>query len=277
MRLVFGLVLMLGLGLAGFAVYMAQGYVSQHERALAQERAARAAMVSLTDIYIVTKKKRYGERLTKDDVKLVRWPENAIPKGAFQSEEELFPEGKEAPRSVMRTMEVNEAVLRAKVTGPGEEAGVSARLAPGLRAFTIRVDVTTGVGGFLRPGDRVDVFWSGRSEIGEVTQLIEPALRIIAVDQSADEDRNEVMVARNVTVQVNPTQAAGLAQAQATGRLSLALVGAEDQQVAEAVTVNQRQLLGITGPAPVEQRRTCSVRSRRGTEVVNIPIACPEE
>ncbi|MDJ1006957.1 MAG: Flp pilus assembly protein CpaB [Paracoccaceae bacterium] len=277
MRLVFGLVLVLGLGLAGFAVYLAQGYMSTYEEQLARERAARANMVPLVDVYIVNKKKHYGERLMPEDVELVRWPENAIPRGAFQSEEELFPQGPEITRSVMRTIEDNEVVLAAKVTGPGEDAGVSARLAAGMRAFTIRVDVTSGVSGFLRPGDRVDVYWSGRSEIGEVTQLIQPAVRIIAIDQSADEDRNEVVVARTVTVQVNPTQAAGLAQAQSTGRLSLALVGAEDQQIAENVTVNQRELLGIQGPAPVEQQRTCSVRSRRGTEVVNIPIACPDE
>jgi pilus assembly protein CpaB len=163
------------------------------------------------------------------------------------------------------------------VTAPGQDAGVSARLAPGMRAFTIRVDVSSGVSGFLRPGDRVDVYWSGRSEIGEVTQLIEAGVRIIAIDQSADEDRVAPLVARTVTVQVNPQQAAGLAQAQATGNLTLSLVGADDQQVAENVTVNQRQLLGISGPAPVEQRETCTVRTRRGTEFVNIPVECPEE
>ncbi len=277
MRLVFGAVLFLGLGLAGFAVYLAQGYVSAHEDALARERAAREQAVPLVDVYISKTLKRYGERLMPEDVELVRWPENAIPRGAFTAEDQLFPQGLEITRSVMRTIEDNEVILAGKVTGPGEDAGVSARLERGKRAFTIRVDVTSGVSGFLRPGDRVDVYWSGRSEIGEVTQLIQPAVRIIAIDQSADEDRNEVVVARTITVQVDPTQAAGLAQAQATGKLSLSLVGAEDQQIAENVTVNQRQLLGITGPAPVQQQRTCSVRSRRGTEVVNIPIACPEE
>ena len=277
MRLVFGAVLFLGLGLAGFAVYMAQGYFSAHEQALANERAQRERAVPLVDVYIATKLKRYGERLTSDDVELVRWPENAVPRGAFTSEDELFPEGVDVTRSVMRTIEDNEVILAGKVTGPGEDAGVSARLEPGQRAFTVRVDVSTGVSGFLRPGDRVDVYWSGRSQIGEITQLLAPAVRIIAIDQSADEDRNVVVVARTVTLQVDPTQAAGLAQAQATGRLTLSLVGAEEQQIAENVSVNQRQLLGIAGPAPREERRTCSVRSRRGTEVVNIPIACPDE
>jgi len=277
MRLVFGLVLVLGLGLAGFAVYMAQGYISGYEQALAEERAARENAVPLVDVYIAKNKKFYAERLTMDDVQRVRWPETAVPEGAFRTEEELFPEGPEVTRSVMRTLEKNEVVLRAKVTEPGEDAGVSARLAAGMRAFTIRVDATSGVSGFLRPSDRVDVYWSGRSEIGEVTQLIEAGVRIIAIDQSADEDRVAPTIARTVTVQVDPQQAAGLAQAQATGKLSLSLVGAEEQQVAENVTINQRQLLGITGPAAVEQRKECSVRTRRGTEFVNIPIECPTE
>ena len=145
-----------------------------------------------------------------------------------------------------------------------------------MRAFTIRVDATSGVSGFLRPSDRVDVYWSGRSEIGEVTQLIEAGVRIIAIDQSADEDRVAPTIARTVTVQVDPQQAAGLAQAQATGKLSLSLVGAEEQQVAENVTINQRQLLGITGPAPVEQRKECSVRTKTRNGIRQHPDRVPD-
>ncbi|MEM9708057.1 MAG: Flp pilus assembly protein CpaB [Pseudomonadota bacterium] len=277
MRLVFGLVLLLGLGLAGFAVYLAQGYISNYESQLARERAARESMVPLVDIYIVNKQKRYGERLLPQDVQRVRWPEDAIPEGSFSSEEELFPDGPDVARSVMRTIEKHEAVLVGKVTGPGEEAGVSARLSAGMRAFAIRVDVTSGVSGFLRPGDRVDVYWSGRSEIGEITRLIEAAVRIIGVDQSADEDRTGPTVARTVTVEVNPNQAAALAQAQATGRLSLSLVGAEDQQVAESVQINQRDLLGIEGPAPVQRQEECFRIERRGTERVRIEQECATE
>ena len=48
-----------------------------------------------------------------------------------------------------------------KVTDPGEEAGVTSQLEPGMRAFALRVDVASGVSGFLRPGDRVDIYWTG--------------------------------------------------------------------------------------------------------------------
>lgn len=289
MRMVFGLVMLLGLALAGFAVYMAQGYINDTQAQLDRERAAREGMVPLVDVYVVNRAVRYGERLLPEDVRKVRWPENAIPEGAFQTEEALFPEGiedldREDLRSVLRAMEKDEAILAVKVSGVGEDAGVSSRLSDGMRAFAIRVDVTSGVSGFLRPGDRVDVYWTGRTrgltiDQGEVTQLIEPQVKIIAVDQTADEDRNSPLVARTVTVEATPQQVAALAQAQASGRLSLSLVGASDNQVTAAVSIDQRQLLGIQRQevVEVEQRQVCTVRKRSGTELVVTEIPCPEE
>lgn len=282
MRLVFGLVLLLGLGLAGFAVYMAQGYINAHEAELAREREARKAIVPTTEVYVSTRAIRYGERLRPDDVRKVRWPVNAIPEGAFTAEEKLFPEGTgdEDLRTVLRAMEKDEAILAVKVTDPGEDAGVSSRLTPGMRAFALRVDVASGVSGFLRPGDRVDVYWTGRAERsdrdGEFTRLIEAGIKLIAVDQSADEDRNNPMVARTVTVEATPLQVAALAQAQATGRLQLALVGARDDETTDTVQVDQRLLLGIQEQVieQQEEERVCTVRTRRGGEVVEIPIPC---
>ena len=70
---------------------------------------------------------------------------------------------------------------------------------------------------------------------------------------------------------------AALAQAQTTGRLSLALVGAEDDTIASAIEVNQRSLLGlgeIDAPVEKEKERVCTIRTRRGAEVVEIPIPC---
>ena len=58
-------------------------------------------------------------------------------------------------------MEINEPILKIKVTEPGQDAGVSSRLERGMRAFAISVNVTSGVSGLLRPGDRVDVYWTG--------------------------------------------------------------------------------------------------------------------
>jgi pilus assembly protein CpaB len=279
MRLVFGLVLIFGIGLAGFAVYMARGYVTTYQAELERERAARSQMVPTTEVFVVNKQLRYGQRISPEDVAAVRWPVNAIPAGAFTSMDELFPKGPEVRRSVLRTMEKDEAILALKVTAAGEDAGVSSRLGRGMRAFAIRVDVTSGVSGFLRPGDRVDVYWTGRPpgrNEGEFTKLIDTNVRLIAVDQSADEDRNTAAIARTVTVEATPQQVASLAQAQESGRLWLSLVGAEDETIASAVQVDQRLLLGIEREQviEVEQRQVCTVRTRRGGDIVEVPIEC---
>ena len=276
MRIVFGAVFVVGLGLAGFATYMAQDYIGAYQKELERERAARAAMVETVDVFVVNRALRYGERITAEDVRAVKWPVDAIPEGAYQTEESLFPYGDQRLRTALRTMEKDEALLEVKVTEPGEDAGVSSRLSKGMRAFAIRVDVTSGVSGFLRPGDRVDVYWSGRSGDQEITKLIEAGVRLVAIDQSADEDRSSPTIARTVTVEISPQQVASLAQAQSTGRLSLSLVGAEDETVSGPVEVDQSGLLGITPEeiVEVEEERVCTIRTRRGAEIVEVPIAC---
>ncbi|WP_212524537.1 Flp pilus assembly protein CpaB [Actibacterium sp. MT2.3-13A] len=278
MRMVFGLVLVLGLGLAGFAVYMAQGYISKYESALAKERAANKPQIELAEIYVAKRPLRYGEQLTEKDVQLVAWPKAALPEGAFVTAAELFPEGKPSFRTVLRAMEAKEPLLAVKVTQPGEDAGITSRLSKGMRAFAISVDVSSGVSGFLRPGDRVDIYWTGTAQGHEkVTKLIEATVRLIAVDQTADEDRANPVIARTVTVEATPKQVAALAQAQSTGQLSLSLVGAEDETVAGLVEIDQNQLLGIEEAEVVakqEEKKVCTIRTRRGSEVVEIPIPC---
>lgn len=277
MRLVFGLVLLIGVGLAGGAVYLAKNFIGQQQAQLAEAELAKRAIVPTKNVFVVNKQMRYGQRLTKEDVKLVRWPEAAVPDGAFTDPALLFPNNGEQLRSVLRTLEPDEAVLMVKVTAPGEDAGVSSRLSAGMRAFTIRSDASTGVAGFLRPGDSVDIYWTGTVNRGEnVTKLIDANVLIIAINQSADEDRNNVVVAKTVTVEANSRQVALLAQAQATGRLSLSLVGADEQVVSENVEVNQSELLGIVERTVVEapKVRRCFVTRRAGEERTSVEIPC---
>ena len=282
MRMVFGLVLLVGIGLAGFAVYMAQGYISQYQTALAQERAAREKQVKLTDVYVAARPLKYGEQLTLEDAKLIKWPEEFLPEGAFTTEDALLPGENAEFRTVLRAMEANEPLLAVKLTEPGQDAGITSRLSRGMRAFAINVDVSSGVSGFLRPGDRVDVYWTGSTgqarEARKVTKLIEANVRLIAVDQTADEDRYSPVIARTVTVEASPQQVAALAQAQSTGKLSLSLVGAQDDTTAGAVEINQRQLLGIPEEEQVVEKKAekqvCTIRTRKGSDVIEIPIPC---
>ncbi len=277
MRMVFGLVLILGLGLAGFAVYLAQGFISKTQSELEAERQARLKLVPTVEVYVVNRALKYGEQLTMEDVQKIAWPENALPENIFKDEAELFPEGATKPRTVVRAMEKYEPLLAVKVTEPGEDAGITSRLTKGMRAFAIKVDVTSGVSGFLRPGDTVDVYWSGQVNGNDMTKLIETGVKLIAIDQSADQDQsNPATIAQTVTVEASPQQVASLAQAQTSGKLSLSLVGAEDQSVAAAVQVDQNTLLGIEEQTIVqaEQQKVCTIRQRNGAEVVEIPIPC---
>ena len=287
MRLVFGFVLVLGLGLAGFAVYMAKNYINSYQAQLAKERSQRAPAIQLADIYVAKRKLKYGEEILKKDVKLISFPAKHLPEGIFSTEEELFPEGEDEPRTALRTMEPNEPVLAVKVTGPGEEAGLTSQLERGMRAFAIKVDRTSGVSGFLRPGDHVDVYWTGRvggkntrtemNSTGEVTKLIEANVRLVAVDQKANSDTSGTTLARTVTVAALPQQVAALAQAQATGRLTLSLVGVQDDSVAEVIEVDQRRLLGLAMAEQVveeAEEEICTIRTNRGGEVVVSEIPC---
>lgn len=287
MRVVFGLVLLLGLGLAGFAVYMAKSYINNYQRQLAIERQQRAPTIETVDIYVAARALKYGEPVDKEAVRLTAFPKAALPDGVFSSQEALFPNGEGVPRKALRRMEKHEPLLAVKLTEPGEEVGITSQLARGERAFAIKVDVTSGVSGFLRPGDRVDVYWTGNvgaanmrssgNSTGEFTKLIETGVKLIAIDQVADMDMTETVIARTVTVAVKPQQVASLAQAQSTGRLSLSLVGALDESVAEVIEVDQQRLLGLTLEETIQEapvKETCTIRTRRGAEVIETPIPC---
>jgi len=290
MRIVFGLVLVVGMGLAGFAVYMAKGHFSSSSAEIQRLQKIANSMVETVDVIVMKKKVVYGQKLTKNDIKLVKWPVNSLPEGVFQYPAaktkdgkpgiDLFPKDSDKLRSVLRTMEVNEPVMAIKVTEPGQDAGITSRLSPGMRAFAIKVDVSSGVSGFLRPGDRVDVYWTGTppnsNSGGKITQLIESSVSLIAIDQSANDDISGANIARTVTVEATPQQVAALAQAQGSGRLSLALVGTGDISEIGEIKMSQRDLLGIeaTKVVEVQEERECTVKTRKGGEVVEIPIPC---
>ena len=290
MRIVFGLVLVVRIGLAGFAVYMAKGHFSSSSAENQRLQKIANSMVETVDVIVMKKKVVYGQKLTKNDIKLIKWPVNSLPEGVFQYPAaktkdgkpgiDLFPKDSDKLRSVLRTMEVNEPVMAIKVTEPGRDAGITSRLSPGMRAFAIKVDVSSGVSGFLRPGDRVDVYWTGippnSNSGGKITQLIESSVSLIAIDQSANDDISGANIARTVTVEASPQQVAALAQAQGSGRLSLALVGTGDISEIGEIQMSQRDLLGIeaTKVVEVQEERECTIKTRKGGEVVKIPIPC---
>ncbi len=291
MRAVFGLVLIVGIALAGGAVYMAREYITDNRAELERERKlreealanAQAEVIPTVGVIVLNRALRYGEKVVEEDVRIVQWPENAIPEGSFLDMLVLFPETGSKDRFALRAMEKDEALMEVKLTKPGESAGLTSQLKKGMRAFAISVDVASGVSGFLRPGDRVDVYWTGavngrgNGARGDITRLIQSNIELIAVDQSAGSDITGATIARTVTVSAKPEEIAALALAQNTGRLSLALVGVQDEEIASTIEVDQRKLLDIQEAAPepeVVEERVCTVKTRRGGEVIETPIPC---
>lgn len=276
MRAMFGLVLVAGVALAGSAVYMAKGYISKTETALQKELELKKMTGGFVEVYVVNKAVNYGDPLTKEDVVKSFLPKNALPENTFGDIALLFPEDNTEPRYVLRQMEKFEPVLAIKVTEPGEQAGLTGELEKGMRAFAIQVEAAD----FLQPGDRVDIYWTGATEgaTGDITRLIEGTMKIIAVDRNEKAAKAEGSIQnRTMTVAASPEQVARLAQAQATGRLVMSLVGNGDETLAGKIEVDTGSMLGITAePAPVEAEpaKVCTIRTRKGADVVEIPIPC---
>lgn len=276
MRAMFGLVLVAGVGLAGAAVYMAKGYISKTETALQKELAIKAQTGGLVEVYVVKKSVDYGDPLTKDDVQKSYLPKNTLPEATFGDIAMLFPEDNSEPRYVLRPMEKFEPILAVKVTEPGEQAGLTGALEKGMRAFAIKVEAAD----FLQPGDRVDIYWTGATEssTGEITRLIESTMKIIAVDRNGKSQSSDGSIQnRTMTVAATPEQVARLAQAQATGRLMMSLVGVGDDTETGKIEVDTGSMLGITeaaAPVAIEAEKVCTIRTRKGADVVEIPIPC---
>lgn len=282
MRAVFLLVLVIGMALAGAAVYMIQDHMALTQSALENERAFNAKAGKLVEVYVFAAELQYGVALKEEDVQLIYWPEATLPESIFRDKAILFPENAPGPRYVMRATEAFEPVLASRLTEPGELAGLTAKLAPGMRAFGIKVGVASGVAGFVKPDDFIDIYWTGTisGADGESTRLIESSIQIIAVDKAFNEDQsNSSNDANSVTVAATPEQVARLAQAQSSGKLTMSLVGATAAAVTDKIEIDTNELLGIEEAAPVVVEvvpvaEVCTRKERKGTDVVETVVPC---
>jgi pilus assembly protein CpaB len=284
MRAVFALVLIVGMALAGVAVYMIQGYMSDLEGALRKEQAFNAQAGKLVEVFVFAKPKKYGDALAEDDVVAIYWPEKNLPETIFRDKALLFPENADGPRYIMRSTEAYEPVLSSRVTEPGELASLTSKLEKGKRAFAIRVGANSGISNFVKPDDYIDILWTGNVSGGggEITRQIESAILVIAVDKVINEGQASLdTVARSVTVAATPEQVARLAQAQATGKLTLSLAADASEVIAGTVEIDTNSMLGIIveEAAPevvVEEEVKCYAKQRSGGVLVdtNVEIPC---
>ena len=209
-----------------------------------------------------------GLVLTPDLLKVVNFPAEAAPPGAFQNVAQLTAAG-QSGRIATRSLALNEAVLDSKITGPGGKLTLSTAVLPGMRAVSLRSSDVAGVAGFVLPGDHVDILLTRTLGGGEHEQTITQALAqdvlVLGVDQSSNDESDKPVVARAVTVMVTPMQAETISLAQAVGQVSLAL-----RHVADDVPLNRLAVtagdLGFGGFAP-RRATAVRVRSRSGADV----------
>jgi pilus assembly protein CpaB len=277
MRLVFLLVLVIGIGIAGYAAFLIQGQFSGYQARVNQLenelRTTRDKVVETTPVVIAATQVDFAHKLVAEDLKLINWPSADLPEHIFSTIEELIGDPESDIRYVKRRLDAGEPILRSKVTNFGEDIGITTLLDPGTRAFAIRVDVASGVSGFIQPGDEVDIYWTGRNLDKTITRLILEKVQVIAIDQQSDQNSLRPTVARTVTVQVSPDIVANLVQFQASGSLSLSLRGREDTTTAGSVEVDTNSLIGNV-ISPVEVAEKCYRRERRGVAVVQIEVPC---
>src|SRR6202044_180211 len=167
------------------AVFLAQIWLNnQADERLKSIDAQRKAAPPARSIVVASKPLRFGDELTSAALREMPWPDNALPAGAFGKIADLTA----AKRVVLMPIDINEAVLAAKITGPGQRATLSAMLSDGMKAVTIRVNDVEGVAGFVLPGERVDVVLTRTGEKNNaVNDVVLQNVRVLAIDQLADQ------------------------------------------------------------------------------------------
>ena len=206
------------------AVFIAQVWLNN--QASKQAKQIEVPTVPMKTIVVAKQPLRFGTELSAAVLKEVPWPEASLPTGSFSKIADLLRGGR---RVVLTAIEPNEPVLSLKITGPGQRATLSALVKPGMKAVTIRVNDVEGVGGFVLPGDRVDVVLTRQVDKGSATtQVVLQNTRVLAVDQIADERSAKASVAKSVTLEVTTVEAQKVWLASSVGNLSLLLRKAGD-------------------------------------------------
>ncbi|MCC1482894.1 Flp pilus assembly protein CpaB [Roseibaca sp. Y0-43] len=227
------LLLILALAAAGAAIWLyAQRPVTEPDQ---QTEIVPEAMpepvVPMITILAANRDLLAGETVTRDSLAWIDWPEE-FALYSFVTEDSL-PGGLETFVG-WQTTEVwqqGEPVVRSALREPGNSP-ISETLAPGMRAIAVRVTIEATAGGFVVPGDRVDVIHTRMPATEEqtISRVIASNVRVIALDQTTERKEEQVVIAeRTATLELDREQVENVTAAEQTGSLSLALRSVLDQ------------------------------------------------
>lgn len=255
-----------GIAIASGSVFLAKDHIQFETNSTAASNSN-----DLVDIYVAQSEIAFGQAIERQHVTIHPWPREALPAGIFTELDILVPEDRQNLRRAKGRFYPGEVMLLSKVSNFGEKVTLVQKLGENTRAMAIKVDAVTAVGGFVTPGDRVDIVLTqgAKQELRAVTIL--QNIRVIGVDQQSEELSDQPEIARTITVEVSPQQGQRLALAQKAGTLSLTLRTLDSVEDEPMEMVRLRDLLQEEGPVEkVEAQPT--VRLRRGTETEVVTI-----
>jgi pilus assembly protein CpaB len=245
--------LVLGLAAAAYAT----GWVSRQPGV-----ASNKVVVAAVDI-------EPGNKINAEMLSTLDWPTGALPQGAFKDVKEL--QDRVVKVSVVR----GEPLLERKLSPPGTLGGLSAVIAEGKRAMTVRVNDVVGVAGFALPGNYVDVMVSAQQDQGQgqgaqakqISKTVLERVLVLAVAQEAGRDDTKPRVVSAVTLELSPEDAEKLDLARSVGTLSLVLRNQVDKEPVATKGVTKQELFGETqAPAP-----KAAVRAQRPAPASTAP------
>ncbi|HEU4852062.1 MAG TPA: Flp pilus assembly protein CpaB [Telluria sp.] len=230
------IVVALGMGLAAAAY--ATGWVSRQA-------------VSSNKIAVATVDVELGTRLNSQMLTTTDWPSGSVPPGAFTDLKLL--EGRTVKVSVAR----GEPIMERKLAPVGTQGGLSAVIAEGKRAMTVRVNDVVGVAGFALPGTYVDVMVNAKKGDGSgedklISKTVLEKVLVLAVAQEASRDDTKPKVVSAVTLELTPADSEKLDLARSVGTLSLVLRNQIDKALVQTKGMTQAELFGA--PAPVIEK-----------------------
>jgi len=212
---------------------------------------AQRGTLQSTKVVVAAMDIELGSRLNPQMLTQVEWPSESVPAGAFTEVKDL--QDRVAKVGLLR----GDAVVDRKLAPAGTRGGLSAVIAEGKRAMTVRVNDVVGVAGFALPGNYVDVMVNMQQGAGSndpISRTVLEQVLVLAVAQEASRDDLKPKVVSAVTLEVSPEDAEKLDLARSIGTLSLVLRNQLDKQMAASGGITRAQLLGLkkvsTAPPP---------------------------
>jgi pilus assembly protein CpaB len=233
-------VLALALTAGGVLAFGTYNYIQKTPAQASASIPTTAVVVAAADLDI-------GAELTRDDVKVIQWPSNAVPQGTMKDANEAV------GRGVILPMIQNEPILPTKLAAKDAGAGLPPVIPPGLRAVSVRVNEVIGVAGYVVPGTRVDVVvtLSPTNKQEETTsKVILTDVQVLAAGTKIERDteKGKPIPVNVVTLLVNPDESERLTLAATEGKIQLALRNPLDRDNPSTRGIRPAMLLGTAPP-----------------------------